>query len=170
MSATTMAVAVIVETVGRNTPLAFTVVMIRLRLAPYADCLYYRKRVNAFQPDFTAFPRPKVPTGWALYGRRQEWAVEACEERPFWWPCGSACGERADLAGAAAARRSSQLLSLFAFFAVWVTDTAQGLHSQTSRLSWNARQIVRTSAMGLPHSGQWVELKLPGPCSDMRAP
>src|SRR3954471_21348700 len=60
MSATTMAVAVAVETVGRNTPLAFAVVMVR-PTPQYAACLYYRREVNAFQPDLRLFPVQTCP-------------------------------------------------------------------------------------------------------------
>src|SRR3954467_11097111 len=60
MSATTMAVAVAVETVGRNTPLAFAVVMVR-PTPQYAACLYYRREVNAFHPDLRLFPVQTCP-------------------------------------------------------------------------------------------------------------
>src|ERR1700688_4052288 len=59
-----------------------------------------------------------------------------------------------------------QVSSISPGLAARVTDTAHGPHSQTSRLSWNARQIVRTCAMGLPHPGQGAGLELAGNLSD----
>lgn len=54
---------------------------------------------------------------------------------------------------------SGQRSSIWAAFAVWATEAPHDLQSKTSRSSWNARQIVRTGAMGCRHAGQQVELK-----------
>ena len=58
--------------------------------------------------------------------------------------------------------------------AVWLTEILHGRHSRTSRLSWKARQIVRTCVIGLAQFGHSNELKPPaaGPMdpSDMPQP
>src|SRR5262249_28752360 len=58
MSATTIAVAVIVETVGRTALLAFAVI-IKPTPCPYALLRYYRVEVHFFSIYFAAFPRLK---------------------------------------------------------------------------------------------------------------
>src|SRR3954471_14089182 len=106
MSATTMAVAVAVETVGRNTPLAFAVVMVR-PTPQYAACLYYRREVNAFQPDLRLFPVQTCPwirrfMGWPgivaspareHHGRHAHWPHGLSDGRAFFRfsRFGSAC-------------------------------------------------------------------------------
>src|SRR5262245_57360545 len=58
MSATTIAVAVIVETVGRTALLAFAVI-IKPTPCPHALLPYYRVEVHCFSIYFAAFPRLK---------------------------------------------------------------------------------------------------------------